>query len=157
MYKTTALPVLLYGSETWAPNRAELRRLESWQHRCIRYMMGIRYETHGHVSNSSLRQKCRLPKIADMLRRNRLRWFGHAARMSSDRLPRKMLTAHLGANRPSGRLHKSWRQTIAEDLNMIGCYESYPEAVKDRTNWKDRYMRPHHRSSARPIRSTRRR
>ena len=157
MYKTTALPVLLYGSETWSPNRDELRRLESWQHRCIRYMMGIRYETHGHVSNSSLRQKCRLPKIADMLRRNRLRWFGHAARMSSDRLPRKMLTAHLGTNRPSGRPHKSWRQTIAEDLNMIGCYATYPEAVKDRTNWRERYMRPHHRSSARPMRSTRRR
>jgi sorting nexin-29 len=157
MFKTTALPTLLYGSETWSPDRDELRRLESWQHRCIRYMMGIRYETHGHVSNSSLRQKCRLPKLENVLRKKRLRWFGHAARMDSSRLPRKMLTAHLGKNRPHGRPHKSWRQAIAEDLNFIGCYKTYPEAVQNRDRWRERVNRPQAQSSTRPRRSMRRR
>ena len=99
----TAIPTLLYGSELWTLKKEEVSRLESWQHKCIRHMMGIHYHIHGNVSGSELRNRTGLPKIESRLRANRLRWFGHAARMQPERLPRKMLTAHLGTKRLLGR------------------------------------------------------
>ena len=142
IFKITAIPTLLYGSEIWSPTTDEIQRLESWQNRCLRYMLGIRYSTHGHVPSYDLRRKCRLPKIETRLRQGRLRWFGHAARMSAERLPRKMLTARLGTNRPRGRPRKNWRQTISADLKSINSYESYPEDVKDRTSWRAKIKGP---------------
>ena len=127
-----ALPTLLYGSEIWSLKKDELSRLESWQNRCMRYMLGIRYKVHGYVSGSELRQKCRMPKIETLLRTSRLRWFGHAARMPPERVPRKMITAHLGAQRHIGRPRANWRQEITEDLKSIDCVDSYADKVKDR-------------------------
>ena len=152
IFRMTALPTLLYGSEIWALTRDEILRLESWQHRCIRYMMGIRYSKHGNVPGSELRQKCRLPTIERLLRERRLRWFGHAARMGEDRLPRKMLTARLGTRRPRGRPRKSWRETISEDLKMIGSYEEYPAKVQHRDSWRVKSRGPYRLPPTRPLR-----
>ena len=75
IFKMTAIPTLLYGSEIWSPTRDEISRLESWQNRCMKYMLGIFYRKHGNVSGAKLRQKCRLHKIEKLLRIRRLRWF----------------------------------------------------------------------------------
>ena len=143
VFKMTALPTLLYGSEIWALKQDEIQRLESWQNRCLRYMLRIRYKTHGYVSGSELRKKCRLRTIEACLRTNRLRWFGHAARMSPERIPRKMITGHLGSKRPPGRPRANWRQVITEDLKSVDGVEDYPLMVKDRDAWRRLSFEPH--------------
>ena len=152
IFKMTAIPTLLDGSEIWSPSADEVQRLESWQKRCLRYMLGIRYSTHGHVPYNEVLQRCKLPKIATRLRESRLRWFGHAARMSEDRLPRKMLTARLGTKRPVGRPRKSWRQVIKTDLEAIDCFETYPAEVQDRDSWRVKIKGPYRQTPTRPPR-----
>ena len=142
VFKTTALPTLLYGSEVWAPSKDEIQRLEVWQNSCMRYMLGIRFSKHGNVSSSELRRRCRLQKVEDLLRARRLRWFGHAARMDEERLPRKMLTGQLGRKRPVGRARTSWRKVVSEDLKAIDC-EDYPNAVADRKTWRNKIKGPY--------------
>ena len=39
-YKTTVWAVLLYGNETW-PLRVDLKRLEVFDHRCLRSIAGV--------------------------------------------------------------------------------------------------------------------
>ncbi len=90
IFKATVLPTLLYGSESWALLVRQLRRLESFQMRCIRYILGIRFATHGNVSHDSLRLRCDIRPISDQLRINRLRWLGHLARMNSSRIPTRL-------------------------------------------------------------------
>ena len=149
----TALPTLLYGSEIWTLRDDEISRLESWQHRCLRYMMGIKYHIHGNVPGSELRNKCKVAKISTQLRTNRLRWFGHAARMPPERIPRKMLTAHLGRTRPKGRPRANWRQVITEDLKSINCVKTYPEEVKERSKWRKLiHQQPQSQDPERPLR-----
>ena len=77
-----------------------------------------------------------MPRIETLLRTSRLRWFGHVARMPPERVPRKMITAHLGAQRPIGKPRSNWRQAITEDLKSIDCVDSYAEKVKDRDSWR---------------------
>ena len=149
----TAIPTLLYGSEIWSPTRDEISRLESWQNRCMKYMLGIFYRKHGNVSGAKLRQKCRLHKIEKLLRVRRLIWFGHVARMEEGRLPRKMLTAYVGTKRPRGRPRKSWRKTITEDLDTLGAdyTKKYPNAVKDRNAWRKLIISPYRRKPTRSM------
>ena len=142
VFKVTAIPTLLYGSEVWAPSKDEVQRLESWQNRSMRYMMGIIYSKHGHVPSAELRRKCKLRKIEDLLRTRRLRWFGHAARMNPERLPKKMLTGQLGRRRPVGRARTSWRKVIKEDLEAIEC-DDYPVMVADREAWRKKIIGPY--------------
>ena len=139
----TALPTLLYGSDIWSLNKDELSRLASWQNRCMRYMLGIRYKLHEFVSGNELRQKCRLPKIETLLRTSRLRWFG----MQPERVPRKMITAHLGAQYPVGRPRTNWRQVITEDVMFIDCADSYADKVKNRDSWRATVHGPQSRRS----------
>jgi len=40
--------VLLYGSEAWAPTKADIHDLEVFYHRCLRTMYGARWEDHIH-------------------------------------------------------------------------------------------------------------
>ena len=126
VFEMTAIPTLLYGSETWARLKAETQRFESRQNRCMRYILGIRYSKRGNVYYSSdLRRKCTLQKIGDLLRIRRLRWFGHAARMGNERLPTKMLTTQRGRECSVGRPRTSWRRVIRVDLDSIESYD-YP-------------------------------
>jgi len=156
VYKATVLPTLLYGSETWAPNRDHTRRLEAFQHRCLRYCLGIRYATHGHISNSSLRQKCRPTPIATLMCTRRLRWLGHIARMPNTRLTKKILFSRLPNSRPGGRPFKSWRQVIVDDLGFVGLTQNnWVESAQDRKEWRKIINRPYRQHSNRPRRSTR--
>ena len=142
VFRVTALATLLYGSEIWAPSKDEIQRLESWQNRSMRYMLGIYYSKHGHVAGAELRRRCRLRRVEDLLRNRRLRWFGHAARMDTKRLPRKMLTGQLGRKRPLGRTRTSWRKVIKDDLEAIEC-DDYPTAVSDRKAWRKKIIGPY--------------
>ena len=152
IFKMTAIPTLLYGSEVWAPTKDEIRRLESWQHRCIRYMKNIRYSTHGNVSNTELRKKAGLRTIHDLLRERRLRWVGHAVRMNKERMPHKMLTGQLGRTRPLGRPRMSWKKLINEDLESIGCPSDYSKKAHKRNSWRDKIKGPYRHHPARPLR-----
>ena len=114
--------------------------------------MNIRYSTHGNVSNTELRKKTRLRTIHDLLRERRLRWFGHAARLDEERLPRKMLTGQLGRTRPRGRARVSWKQLVHEDLELIGSSADYPKKVQYRNSWRDKIKGPYRHYPARPLR-----
>ena len=152
IFKLTAIPTLLYGSEVWAPTKDEISRLESWQHRCIRYMMNIRYSTHGNVSSTELRKKTGLRTIHSLLRERRWKWLGHAARMNEERVPRKMLTGQLGRKRRLGKPRMSWKRIVNEDLQAIGCTSDYSKKAQDRKSWRDKIKGPYRHYSARPVR-----
>ena len=92
-------------------------------------MLGIRYVTHGHVSNSNLRMKCRLPTIKYLMRTRRLRWLGDVARMPDYRLPKKALFSRLNDSR---RPIKSWRQGVVEDLYIVGEQSTWTRTAADR-------------------------
>jgi len=83
-------------------------------------------------------------KIAKLLHVRRRRYFGHAARITEDRLPRKMLTAQIGKTHRKGRPRRTWWQTIVEDLDMLGedFTSTHPKKVEDRDAWRRRIKGP---------------
>eukprot|EP00664_Eupelagonemidae_sp_cell27_P000687 gene687-9060_t len=139
LFRVFVLSRLLYGAELWRLPAALLRRIEHFYNACLRNMAGYNRWTMRaqHVSDARIRSLLGAPALLDLLDRTCLRWAGHCARMSADRLPLQLLSAEVAqalrrsgiardlwwdaaqeAGKWRGRLRRGWRRnpaTAAED------------------------------------------
>jgi hypothetical protein len=85
IYKTTILPVVLYGCETWSPTIREEHRLRVFENRTLRRIFGPKRDevTGGwrKLHNEELHNLYSSPSVIRMMKSRRMRWAGHAARM----------------------------------------------------------------------------
>ena len=60
--------------------------------------------------------------MADHMRRQRVRWLGHAARKPNDVMVKQLFFAHSipGHPRPIGRPHLTWMDTAMHDMGSPG-------------------------------------
>ena len=70
--------VLVYGSETWPVKVEDMQRLERTEKAMVRRMCGVSLKTR--YPSEELRKHLDIECVADVLRRGRLRWFGHVER-----------------------------------------------------------------------------
>ena len=91
MYRAIVLPALLYGAETWPIKAGHIRRLNTFHHQCIRTILGISRceQWEERLSSASLSELTGVDvDMVDVIRKHRLRWLGHVARMKETRLPK---------------------------------------------------------------------
>ena len=80
IYKACVQSVLTYGTETWAMKEANLQSLERTERMMVRWMFGVSLKDRKRsVDFYSL---LGVQSVADVVRRGRLRWFGHLERRS---------------------------------------------------------------------------
>ena len=104
VYQTCVLSVLLYGAGCWTPLRQHLRRLDGFHHRCIRIVLGITSEQQWkqRITSAATRQQWGdVQPVSLKVVRRRMEWLGHLARMSDDRMPKKVLFGWLPQTRPA--------------------------------------------------------
>ena len=128
VYNTTVRPVLLYGCETWLLRAEDLRRLEVFDHRCLRSIAGIGW--HNRISNTQVRKrvfgnKGESHSLANLTRVNKLEWLGHVLRTPSHRLARRALFArpHHSWCRAAGGQALTWQRemkTVTKSLGSVG-------------------------------------
>ncbi|GBP25135.1 Putative uncharacterized transposon-derived protein F52C9.6 [Eumeta japonica] len=78
LFNTCILPVLTYGSETWALTRNIAKKLSTCQHAMERSMVGIKRKDK--VRNSNIRSKTKVQDITLKIRRQKWKWAGHMIR-----------------------------------------------------------------------------
>ena len=74
-FRACVIPVLLYGSETWVLTIKQEHRIATFYNKCLRTIIGI--NSGNRMSNETLLDITGQPSISNIMRRNRLRWFGH--------------------------------------------------------------------------------
>ena len=77
------LPVMTYGSETWALTTAQMDALAVAQRKMERIMLGITLRDQRH--NTWIRQQTGMTDIIDHIRQSKHRWAGHVARLQDSR------------------------------------------------------------------------
>ena len=82
IYKTLVLPILLYGSETWAMKVDDAYCLERTERMMIRWMCGVTLKDK--KSSDDLRKRLGIVSVSDRVCQGRLRWFGHVERKDAD-------------------------------------------------------------------------
>ncbi len=113
--------------------------MEVWKasdHRMLRYMAGIRGQDR--VCSADVAYRCGVVYVKTVLRRERVRWFGHVKREGEETVLGVLERLEVEGRRPVGRPRKMWR-CIQEDLALMGLNEHRAE---DRVEWRKAIKRP---------------
>ena len=94
-------------------------------------MAGVSWQDR--VSSGQVADRCGTEVLENVLRRRRLRWYGHVKRRDVGDPLRRVGEIDVEGRRPPGRPRKSWKKTIEEDMRVVGAQE---EDVMDRDRWR---------------------
>jgi len=90
VYRACVLPKLLYGLETIWLRSAEQRRLNAFQARSLRKVLGIPHSYVSRVSNAQVLQQANDRPLFHELLRRQMNLYGKIVRMSNDDLQRQV-------------------------------------------------------------------
>ena len=132
VFRTMVMSVLLYSAETWPVTQHDIRRLKTFQMRCLRDILGLTlWDMHRNVD--ILKETGELP-VEEQLRQRRLQWLGHVQRMPDHRPQKQLLRCRpQGKRRRPGGTSLRWIDVISRDL--VGV-TNWQEVVKDRAKWR---------------------
>lgn len=126
IYNACVLSVLLYGTECWVLLRKQEKKLNTFHHQCIRNILGIsnRQQWSKHITMAEVRKRWGDEETAtEKVRKRRLEWLGHLARMPDHRVPKSTFFSWLPQSRPICGPRRRWRDVIRKDLKDIGVAE----------------------------------
>ena len=125
MYRTTILPVVLYGCDTWSLTLWEERKLRVFENMVLRRIFGHRSDKvtgeWRRLHNEELNDLSSSPNIMRVIKSRRMRWAGHVARMGEEREVYRVLVGKPEGRRPLGRPRRRWVDNIRMDLREVGC------------------------------------
>ncbi|BHF78873.1 aconitate hydratase [Sparganum proliferum] len=127
VYRASVRSVLLYGCECWASRVEDERKLEVFDHHCLRTILRVKFTDF--VSNETVRARCdNIARITQAIQERRLRWFGHVLR----RPPQELSVTALDPaplphwRRRRGGQFKTWLDTVRQDMEIILENYAYP-------------------------------
>jgi len=88
LYNSLALPVLLYGCQTWTITASDARRITAAELKYMRRIAG--YTWTDYKTNAQIGKELKITRILDKLLEYKRSWVQHINRMPRNRLPRVM-------------------------------------------------------------------
>ena len=136
MYRAVVLTTLLYGCETWTVYQRHARKLNHFHTTCLRKLLGITW--HDKIPDTEVLTRADLPSIYAILMQSQLRWAGHVARMSDDRLPKRLLFGELQhGKRSQGGQKKRFKDTLKASLKAFNInHNTWEQSAQDRGTWR---------------------
>ena len=117
------IPFLLYGSETWVLTIKQEQRITTFYNKCLQTIRGINLGSR--ISNETLLDITGQSSISNIMRRNRLRWFGYVNRNAnpddSTSLIKKTMFSYFHDEKRPGNIGRSkqWEDKILKDINEL--------------------------------------
>ena len=138
IYNAVVVTTLLYGAETWATTKQHEQRIDGFDSGCLRSILKIRW--WHHTPNSVVRELTRQPYASTLLKRSRMRWYGHVQRMATERIPNRMLNwdpTVVGGKRKQGGQRQRWIESCTNDFKQMGLTQSKAlKSSRDRGEWR---------------------
>lgn len=136
VYNSTYIPTLTYGCESWAHTTRNQSRIQASEMKYLRRVAGK--TRRDRIRNDTIRANLSTEPINNKIERNKLRWFGHVARMPENRLPKRVSEARPCGTRSRGRRRVTWQDTINNILTERGIEpRTARSAAQDRTKWRN--------------------
>ena len=136
LYKSLVLSVLLYGSETWKMTKGDERKLNTFQTKCLRIIMKIKWQEH--ISNEKLLIRTKMEKLNTIIMKRRWRFNGHTLKGKPASICSTTLTWAPEGKRKRGRPKTTWRRTVEKERNLAGwrsCADARAATV-DKSEWR---------------------
>lgn len=156
LYKAFVVPTLLYGgAESWAPTDSQLHQLDAFNTSCLRSLLGASRRHPAMISNEELYELTGMQQISAVLRKHRMRWLGHVARMPDTAVTKKLLFAKApavlvgeggwwstgeGSRRAMGGPSGTWNTVAQGDVASLlgGRAGGWYRLAQDRPEWMHR-------------------
>ena len=126
--------IFLYACESWTLTTELRRRVQAMEMRCYHKILHIYKD---HVTNKEGHAKIQQaigPRedLLTILKRCKLRWYGHVSRSSS--LAKTILQGTVKGGRRQCRQRKRWEDSIREWIGLE--FGKSPRAVENRVKWR---------------------
>jgi hypothetical protein len=123
VYRTTILPVVLYGSETWALTLREEYRLRLFENRVLRRIFDPkRFEVTGEwrkLHFEELNDLYSSPAVIQWIESRRMIWAGRIARMGERRDAYRVFVGKHEGKSPLERPRRRWEGNIKMGLQEV--------------------------------------
>jgi len=131
IYSACVRSVMTYGTETWPMKTEDMHRLERAERMMVRHMCGVTLKDR--KASDELRSKLGLESISNVIRRGRLRWFGHVERKDDSDWVKACQQIEINGDRGRGRGRKTWRECVSTDMKAM---KLKVEDAQDREVWR---------------------
>ena len=118
IYTTCIRPAMLYGSETWPTKVEDIRKIQRSEMRMLRWMTGVSLSES--KSNECVRSMLAIDDIAEVMRRNRLRWFGHVERRDELCWLKRIETLQVDGDGVKGRPQEEMERSVERRYEKEG-------------------------------------
>ena len=98
------------GSETWPMKVDDMQRLVRTENIMVRWMSGVTLKDR--ISSEELRLGLGIVGVDRVVRRGRLRWFGHVERKEADDWVSKCRNLEVVGGARKGRGRKTWMECV---------------------------------------------
>ena len=99
----------------------------------IRWMCGVKL--NDRKKSEELRELLGLEPVSLMIKKSRLRWFGHVERKDDNDWVKRCITWEVEGIRPRGRPKKTWWNCVKNDMESLGLFQ---KDVQSRNKWRRR-------------------
>src|SRR5277367_5710713 len=106
------------------------------ENRIVRWMCSV--TPSDRCSQKILLGKLGIRSITEMMRCNRLRWFGHLEQKNVDNWVSKCRNIKVQGSRRRGRPRKTWQECINNDMKVKGLSK---DRAMDRGAWSNCVLR----------------
>ena len=135
LLRSLVISIFLYACETWTLTAEIERRVDSFEMRTFRQLLGISYKDH--VTNETVRDKIteaigKHQKLLDIVKTRKLKFFGHTTR--SKGLSKTILQGTVQGRRKQGRQKKKWQDNITTWTGL--SFAEATRAAEDRDGWR---------------------
>ena len=128
--------IALYGCESWTFTKQLERRVNAFEQRCFRRLLGIAFRDHR--TNASVAEEISAKvgahePLLDVARRRKLQWFGDIT-LQPGSLAHTIMHGSTEGIRPRGRPKLNWLRNIQEwtGQNITECIR----VAENRERWK---------------------
>ena len=116
VYSTCVRSTMLHASETLALSSSTLNRLQRNDRAIMRWICNERPEDD--IGSDAILAMLGIEDLPSIIRRSRLRWFGHKER--SEGWINRVRNLKIVSNKGPGRPKKTWEECVQNDQEVMG-------------------------------------
>ena len=135
LYKSLVLSIALYGCESWTLLAELEKRIQSFEMKCLRRLLGISWQEKktNEFVRATIKQKVgKQEELLTTVKRRKMAWFGHVTRHQN--MSKTILQGTVPGARKRGRQRKQWMDNIRDWTGRKD--EELIRVAEDRHAWR---------------------